>query len=440
LPLEPFVDEPVAEESAASVLLIEPFIDEPMVAEPTSSELALEPFIEEVVVAESPTLAASPEPPIEESADAEPARSESPLEPFFEEHIVEKAATVALPPENISPIDDADAPPLDNGRRIWATPVLSTTPFVPHPVRQPNAAPPWSRDQLMIAAAALGALLTIVVTRPWEYVENLQPPPANLATQSLTKPGVLPSPIPPVAKPATKAAPVPAALAEAAPMKPAAMLPETAPKQPFAAFSAPALPQTMPPFKVATAPANNPAVKPEPAEPAATESLSDDAGEPPHSNRTHTDFALVQGELMEASIRSQLARMGYASLGVAVSDEGDVYLEGTFLNQADQDRVIAMIRRYRHVRDISFSGTVWHGEQAHASRDAAEVKMSDRAAPPPTTAWHAAPSLLAPLPKVAPSAEFPITAADEPVPGGRNDAPASPLPTPSHDQSIWPVQ
>jgi hypothetical protein len=199
----------------------------------------------------------------------------------------------------------------------------------------------------------------------------------------------------------------------------------------------------MPKINVATIPANHPALNAAPAE-----SPSDDneEEEPAQTRRTKAGFAAVRGKLLEASIHSQLAQMGYASFGVAVSDEGDVYLEGTFLSQADQDRVLAMVRRFKHVRDISFSGSVWHTE--HASADgAAEATASgtgDEAAPPPAVAKPAepsAPELPAAQPKSAPSdEEFPITAADVPAPPNRYAAPPSPLPTPSQSQSTSPLQ
>src|ERR1700704_1075934 len=65
-------------------------------------------------------------------------------------------------------IDDADAPPIGNGRRMWTTPVLTTTPFVaPRPRNLPEpVTPPLYQDYLTMGAFAIGALLAIIAFRP----------------------------------------------------------------------------------------------------------------------------------------------------------------------------------------------------------------------------------------------------------------------------------
>src|SRR5579859_4092103 len=70
-------------------------------------------------------------------------------------------------------IDDADAPPLQNGRRVWNTPVLSTKPFALPPRRKAEPLPliPTTRESLLwtAGAAVVGAFLAVLLIRPWEY-------------------------------------------------------------------------------------------------------------------------------------------------------------------------------------------------------------------------------------------------------------------------------
>ena len=445
-PPEGALEESTPMEPAPSELPSEGPIEEPVVAEFATSELPLEPVIEEPALEEAAASEEPPRPP-EASTIAEYDASELPFEPVAEE------------PAEESVVAESTTSPL------WSEPVveestlgeaaaseLPAEPALEEPgtaVGQPTAAPPWSRDQLIVAAAAaLVALFAILMTRPWEYFEN-RPPRANHAPQSLTKPEVLPSPIPPVAKPANQAAaapaqspiasaakpPAPATGAAVAPMKPAAMpsiaplskpaasLPETAPKQPRATSSTPALAQTMPSIKVATVPPGKPALKTKPAAPAPESATNnDEEKEPPQSNRTDREFAQVRGKLMEASIRSQLAQMGYASLGLSVNDAGDVFLSGTFLSEADQDQVLAMIRGFHHVRDIYFSGSVWHSERASAPSPEAPVENAPSAAQAPLAKPAAA------IPEQEPE-DFPVTAAD--VPALRTHRSASPMENPT---------
>ena len=346
---------------------------------------SLEPIIGESVPVETTASEASPAASAVKSTIAESEASELLFEPVVEESTTGEAGAAKLPAE----------PALE-------TPVAT--------VRKPAVAPPWTSNQLIVAAAAVVAVLAILMTRPWRYFKNASPP-ADLATQSLHKPEAFPSPIHPVAKPANEAAapaqspivsapklPAAATVAALAPMRPAAvpsvaplakpiaMLPETAPKQPHAASSALALPQTMPSIKVATIPAGKPAQKSE----------------------TPEQFTRVRGEILAASIESELAQAGYASLGLSVNDEGDVFLAGTFLSQADEDRVLAMIRHIQHVRDIHFTGTVWQSEQASAPSPEAPVENAPSAAQAPLAKPAAA------MPEQAPD-EFPVTAADVPT-------------------------
>ena len=64
--------------------------------------------------------------------------------------------------------------------------------------------------------------------------------------------------------------------------------------------------------------------------------------------------------MLESSIRDELARAGMPDLGVSVSGEGDVFITGVVLNHDDEDRAIALARGHGEVRDIYFSGGMWH--------------------------------------------------------------------------------
>lgn len=171
-------------------------------------------------------------------------------------------------------------------------------------------------------------------------------------------------------------------------------------------------------------------MKPEPAEPAGEPSSDKDLKkEPSQPPRTDTELTRVQGELLEASIERQLAQVGYASLGLSVNDEGDVFLAGTFLSQADEDQILAMIRRIQHVRDIYFSGSVWHSEQASApSPEAPSENASSQAQAPLAKS-------AAPRPEQAPD-EFPVTAADVPALSTRRSA--SPPENPANAPALAP--
>jgi len=252
---------------------------------------------------------------------------------------------------------------------------------------------------------------------------------------------------------ASSAAPANAAVAAAAPVKPVAMpsvvaeakpiaaAPAIAPKQPLAASSPVAVDKPSAQVKVAALPVVKPITKPAHTEPAIEPSAA--AEEEPAENyrvgKVHSEFAPIHAQLLEASIHSQLVHEGYPSLGVSVTAEGDVYLDGTFLSQADQDRVIHKVRAQQHVRDIYFSGTVWHNDRASAP-EAAPVNAGAPSASP--VAQQVAVKPAAPPSQPVPSKpkkvvdfdEFPVTAADASSRATRYAAsPAaqpSPLPTP----------
>lgn len=407
-------------------------------------------------------------------------------------------------------IDDADAPPLRNGRRVWTTPVLSTGAF---PARQPNDSPATltvrlTTEQLTIAAAVTGALLALLAMRPWRYF-GASTPPANLATQSVAKPAALP--MPSVAKAESQAAkapiaaashatiagashtivpasvkvsaaalvkPAPAAssvaalpgLTGAASVKPAAMPsvvaaagpvlvpPKLASVQPASAPSAATSQKSVPPVAVAAVPAVKAIAKPPQPAPSTEASPPDDIEEEPDEPEAtehpaapgdaDSDIAQVRAELLQASLLGQMAQAGYPNLGLSVNQDGDVFLDGTFLNQADQDRMIAMIRAHPRVRDIYFSGTVWYADQPTPVALPGKAGAPE-AVLPPASAKSAGAFQPAAQPghlKIAHSEDFPITAADEtpapqspygaPLPGAPNAKPSAPSPR----TSIWPFR
>src|SRR5579872_6089254 len=97
-------------------------------------------------------------------------------------------------------IDDADAPPLLNGRRVWNAPVLTVKPFALPPRRRPEPPPAATRESLLWVSGALavGAFLAVMMMRPWEYA--MGPAPTAPA-----KPVVIV--VPPKAAPEVAAAP-----------------------------------------------------------------------------------------------------------------------------------------------------------------------------------------------------------------------------------------
>ncbi|HVN27221.1 MAG TPA: hypothetical protein VMT64_01975, partial [Candidatus Binataceae bacterium] len=351
-----------------------------------------------------------------------------------------------------------------------AFPARRTSPLTP-----PLKMPVLSRDHLMIAAAATAVIMAMVALRPWTHFRAAPAPPQNLATQSMSKPAMLP-PTPSVAKSSHESASVPVikpvAIASHAPAASPATIGEKSagqvssfePTTPKAAATAkvamtsplPAKPPAAPkasesvaaPAKVAVvAPAKPviearnpapiasvappttraraeatpivnlaaiPAVKPSlpPVEREARTSPNPTReGQPP--NASDHDNAEVDVDLLQATLRSEMAQHGYPNMGVSVTDEGDVYLDGTFFDQDDQDRMIAMIRAHRRVRDIYFSGTVWYA-------DAEGTPVPGEAKPTPK----------APHKNAQPS-EFPITAADPTAP---------PTPAAQARSGIWPFR
>jgi hypothetical protein len=204
-----------------------------------------------------------------------------------------------------------------------------------------------------------------------------------------------------------------------------------------------------PPVAVAAVPPVKAIAKP--SQPAIESSSPPEEEEEPEATRHHEatektekDVAQVQTELLQASLFSQIAAAGYPNLGVSVNADGDVFLDGTFLNQADQDRMIALIRANPRVRDIYFSGTVWYADHSRAGTGSAKAGASE-AAPQQASAKSATTSEPAIPPrhmKIAHSEEFPVTAADEtPAPQPAYVAPAAPKPTSVWQRTgIWPFR
>ena len=223
-------------------------------------------------------------------------------------------------------------------RRNWSPPRLSMIGSVTITVDDASdmlapVAPHYtSRSPVyVLAAAALGALLAVVMMRPWKpaHTPSLG---ANLTAAS-----------------ALKVEESPAANASAA----------ISSNQPIVA----------PPGPLASAPAE-PAGAPSVESPSdlAPDMESDDAGE------LTEQFPPEKKTLLESSLRADLAREGFAGIGVSVAGDGDVFLDGIFMSRGDQQRAIAMVRAFKDVRDIYFSGHVWNGDN---SRDQPALGSSD---------------------------------------------------------------
>jgi hypothetical protein len=391
-------------------------------------------------------------------------------------------------------IDDTDAPPFANGRRVWTTPVLSTTPLAAPKRRKPapaqadaSASAYWT-----VATVAVGALLAVLVMRPWKSTKA-PAPPMKIAARPAMKVHASPKAMPSVAIPARQAvaaaakAPVavaskvsaaaPAKVAVAAPLKPAAMpsTPASAKPQavpPLAAQVKPAAvpliaappprPVTMasraapikpaaepsspaPPVKVVALPVVKPVAKPVQAEPTTKVPLESPSAA---DEEEEDEFAPVRALLLESSIKNQLTSAGYPSLGVSVTGGGDVFLNGTFLNLTDEDRMLAMVRGHKGVRDIYFSGTVWHDVTGHPEQatapPGATAKANAASASPPSQPLPAKPPVPAhpPVPsahgKIAHSMEFPVTAAEMPAISGRSAYAPSPAQPSSAAQTRTP--
>jgi hypothetical protein len=345
-------------------------------------------------------------------------------------------------------IDDADAPPFGNGRRVWTTPVLSTTPIAaPRPRKRAASAPqPWSAGYRTLAVIAIGAVLTVLMMRPWKSAKA-PAPPVKIAPRAAMKVRASPKGIPSVAVAARQAAAASApkamaslaapATAAAAPVKPLAMPSVAALVGPaaMASTAAPIKPAAAPSLAAAVTVAAVPVVKAvaKPAQIAPTIEIPLESPSTSDEEEEEDEIAPVRGLLLESSLKNQLTSAGYPSLGVSVTGGGDVFLNGTFLNLADEDRVLAMVRGHEGVRDIYFSGTVWHDatgheEQATAPSAAAAPAAAANAASaiPPSQPLPAKPPAPAPQPvpsahgKIAHSTEFPVTAAEVPAIGGRS--------------------
>jgi len=200
-----------------------------------------------------------------------------------------------------------------------------------------------------------------------------------------------------------------------------------------------AAPSSAAPVKLAAVLAVKPMAKPAQVAPTTEAPLES----PSASDEEEEDdeFAPVRTLFLESSIKNELTAAGYPSLGLSVTGGGDVFLNGTFLNFADEDRVIAMMRRHKGVRDIYFSGTVWHDttghpEQATAPGAAAAAANAAGASPPPQPLPAQPPAPPSqPVPaahgKIAHSPEFPVTAAEVPATGARSAYASSPARPPS---------
>ena len=397
-------------------------------------------------------------------------------------------------------IDDADAPPLLNGRRVWNTPVLTVKPFALPPRRRPQPPPVTTRESLLWVSGAMvvGAFLAVIMIRPWEYstlsapkmqaepvarVVVPKPPPKVVAAPrpapqpapkmvvalpkaveklviapiAPVKVVVAPKPIPSVAMSVKQETREPAALSStvalAAPAKPVAIASMAAvqPKK-MASPAAPAEAAIAPPelkpsaaqsssvasVKVASVPMSKAHAMPTPSGPGAANQAEAPATEDP----LDVELAPVHTMLLESAIRTQLAGEGFTNLGVSLNDDGDVFLNGTFLNLADQDKVIAMIRARQGVRDIYFSGTVWH--EVTPSDEQVPMPAATAPAPNAASANPATPQQVAKLPpsapqpatvkhvKIAHSADFPVTAAEVPMQKPTYAAPLATIaPTPA---------
>jgi hypothetical protein len=345
-------------------------------------------------------------------------------------------------------IDDADAPPFGNGRRVWTTPVLSTTPIAaPRPRKRAASAPqPWSAaGYWTLAVIAIGAVLIVLMMRPWKSAKA-PVPPVKIAPRAAMKVRASPKGIPSVAVAARQAAAASApkamaslaapATAAAAPVKPLAM-PSVAALVGPAAMASAAAPSLAAAVTVAAVPVVKAVAKP--AQIAPTIEIPLESRSTSDEEEEEDEIAPVRGLLLESSLKNQLTSAGYPSLGVSVTGGGDVFLNGTFLNLADEDRVLAMVRGHEGVRDIYFSGTVWHDatgheEQATAPGAAAAPAAAANAASasPPSQPLPAKPPAPAPQPvpsahgKIAHSTEFPVTAAEIPATSGRSAYAASP--------------
>ena len=422
-------------------------------------------------------------------ADAAPVRNGS-LRPWTKP---------ALTPKPVSLPRKITAPPADIDRRPWS--------------EIPVAA-------LYLGLFAIGAFLTVLLMGPWEYStsRHFSKPlaMATAKTAARAKPvsaKPVPAKPPKIAvaaiKPVPKliAAPKVASVPEAGPSSaiaarpvmpaPAKMpvasssyasshvgaAPNRPAAQPSAAVEAPKLAAAQAPAIIPLPPpevAHLPAVAPNSEPPSPAQSAparvasaplqlqrpaievhpskqSDEEPERSYPDEEESDeLAPVRAMLLESSIRSQLAYAGFTDIGVSMTEDGDVYLNGTFLNEADQDKAMAMIREHHGVHDIYFSGSVWHDVNSPNEQEAAPVTAAvPNPVSKPTEASQAASPQEAsastpdakPIPashaKIAHSKEFPVTAAEAPAPVPRYAAPAQPtvIPTPAPKRhSIFPFR
>jgi hypothetical protein len=390
----------------------------------------------------------------------------------------ESIAEAAVPKNGASGAETASA---SNALPVWTTPILSTTPLTNGPV--PSTAPPpiaprkatamlavstvstttprrttmlspaahpasdAAKVALWTLVAAIGAVVAVLVISPWKSKKPVAssvnipaPPAAKIEVSPQAMPSLAISAPQASHEPLPKASVAPPAnVAVVVPMKPAAA-PSVTSVNPAAA------PSTTASAKLSSIP-NAPSATRPPAEPE-DEGESANGGEP-------DEYVPVRKLVVQSSIQSQLARAGFASLGVSVTDGGDVFLEGTFLNLADEERAISIVRGTRGVHDIYFSGTVWHDVTPHSEQASVPPPSSVLPGTNPSTASVPAVAPLAaaapagstpsvnPPPTIAhsvapPGEDFPVTAADAPLPGNRYTPPSQQHYGPAPPPDQWP--
>jgi hypothetical protein len=347
-------------------------------------------------------------------------------------------------PPSSKPLPRATAKPVPHAKPAPKKPLPKVALAAPGPEPKLTAAPKILAIPKAAPSVATAAKPAVVVSAK-KPVASASVASRSHVAATLVKPVVQPSSAAIAAPKMAAAAPSPAiiSLPPPAPRAPAqATKPEAQPAPPSASARVASVP----------VPIQHPAIEPSPAQPP-TEEI-----ERSHrDNKVAAELAPLHTMLLESTIRTQLAAAGFPDLGVSMTEEGDVYLNGTFLNMADQDKAIAMIREHRGVRDIYFSGSVWHDVNSQHEQEASPtvtsvpnnaVPKADgvRASAPEQQANISAPESK-PLParhvKIAHSVEFPVTAAEAPAPLPRYAAPVQPsvVPTPEpKPQGLFPFR
>jgi hypothetical protein len=211
--------------------------------------------------------------------------------------------------------------------------------------------------------AAVGAVIAFLAIRPWTPRKASSPTAGNDSAPT-TKAAASAIAMPPVAITAQSET-APSARAEVAvkpPIEPAASpSPATSRK-----------PSRRPQLASVQSSDSAPDVR-EPASevPAASAATA-------RSDNETEDLSPSKKQQLETSIRKDLAREEFSAVSVAVGHHGDVFLTGSFLNRADKDRAIAMVRSYVDAGDIYFSGAVWHEQPSPAQQARAPGERSER--------------------------------------------------------------